>query len=734
MGNMNKYRIFGLLLLVGCIGNTPTAWTQTSDSAAETATRAVQGVDAGTPEVGKTVSKSTLVTRIDMQLGENIIHSNVLDYKQPPDLAAIGEKCRTDGPESCFVLYKAYENAAQAPVAAQANVELSVLSLQRGQVKQALQYIDRAAQLSPEDPFIELTRGWTLFAAGKYKKARQSFANMLYLTADFEYASSAKLGTALSYYFEGNHKAAAKDFQYIYTSNPYLISFAAYMMGQIAARDSQSQKLAPVFLEQSLSHDTRQYPALELLAALSEKNKAKPLASFQYYSTLYSLDPDDKTARQKLTQYAEKLNKKPEDYLFYVRLDKPIVQELTVPPSTPVRMALYADRWQTPTALQSIAVMPSGVMTVTDEKLGQVLKSPSFVTRVLDFNADTKSVDVKDGRGHVEFSARRPFVLRTDKPGKTILVKNARAEDVFVTDFSDKEIAGSLRVIPTEKGMLLVNETETEQLIPALLALQARHVKEPAALRALAVVFRAALQEAASQRTDAPYQITDNDVYFKFKGINLTVQAQIDAAKESRGLELSGTDLGYYSACGTVSYDQTANTAHRPDYQYSPSNLSKYMLSNPPADLYAAPDDPTQWSAIKWVYLYDGKEIAQRLNARSKFGQLRAMIPLTLSPNGRVLSMRFEGSQGDYVTDNEQETLYILGAGTLRSGFFDFVPMYQGKNITRVLVRGYDTGTGVGLCVAGAEGLARDGQDYQGIIKYYFPAARILDTRTGALH
>ena len=96
--------------------------------------------------------------------------------------------------------------------------------------------------------------------------------------------------------------------------------------------------------------------------------------------------------------------------------------------------------------------------------------------------------------------------------------------------------------------------------------------------------------------------------------------------------------------------------------------------------------------------------------------------------------MRFEGSKDTYITDNEQETLYILGAGTLRSGFFDFVPMYQGKNIARVLVRGYDTGTGVGLCVAGADGLARDGQDYQGIIKYYFPTARILDTRTGALH
>lgn len=689
--------------------------------------------NAGGPLSG-TVSKSALVTHVDLQLSERILHSTVMDYSQPAELAETAAKCLTVSPEECFFSYKAYENAADAAVAARANLELSVLSLQRGQVRQALAYIDRAAQLAADDPFVELTRGWTLFAAGKYKKARKSFADMLYLTADFEYASSAKLGTALAYYFEGNKRQAASDFQYIYTSNPYLISFSAYMMGQIAASRKDSRKLAPVFFQQALSHDGHNYPALRSLAALSEKDKTNPTASFQYYSTLFSLNPANEKAGKKLAKYAEKLKKDPADYLFYLRLDQPIVQDLPSTPSKMIKMALYADRWQNPVFLQKISVMPSGVMTVSDERLGEVLQSPSYVTRVLEFNAQTKSIDVKDARGHVEFSARRPFVLRTDKEEKTLLVKNASASDLFAADFSDKELKGALTVIPAEDGMMLVNETYLEDLIPALLATQARGVKDPAALRALAVVFRAALNEAADKPTEKPYHITDNDVYFKFKGVNLTVLAMLEAAKASRGLELSGADLGYYASCGTVTYDGTANTADRPQYVYSPANLSKYILSNPPADLYSAPQDPTQWSSVKWVYLYDGKDIAARLNARAKFGSLRAMTPLSFSPAGRVLTMRFEGSKGEYVSDNAQETEYILSAGTMRSGFFDFVPMYKGKNIKHVLVRGYDTGTGVGLCVAGAEGLARDGNDYQGIIKYYFPNARILNTQTGELH
>ena len=39
----------------------------------------------------------------------------------------------------------------------------------------------------------------------------------------------------------------------------------------------------------------------------------------------------------------------------------------------------------------------------------------------------------------------------------------------------------------------------------------------------------------------------------------------------------------------------------------------------------------------------------------------------------------------------------------------------------------------LGELLRAAEGLAKQGRDYQGIIKYYFPEARILDT-TGAIH
>ena len=75
---------------------------------------------------------------------------------------------------------------------------------------------------------------------------------------------------------------------------------------------------------------------------------------------------------------------------------------------------------------------------------------------------------------------------------------------------------------------------------------------------------------------------------------------------------------------------------------------------------------------MKWIYLYDGEEIAARVNERAEIGKLRALVPQKLSPQGRVLTMRFEGSKGSYTAATPQEVDYLLSAGMLRSTFFDF--------------------------------------------------------------
>ncbi len=686
------------------------------------------------PATGQTVTKSSLAaSRVDSKLNETVLHKSVLDYTLPADIAAITKKCAAGDADECYFSLKTFENAPDQATAAAANLELAVLSMQRGLVKQALQYIDRACTLNPDDPFMELTRGWMLLSAGKYKKSRQAFSELMYLTADFEYVSSAKLGTALAWYFGGNKEKSAAELQYLYTSNPYSISFVSYMLGRIASEMKASKKLAPVFLQQSLSHDEKNYAAAELYAQLSAKEKNN-LRAWQYYATLFSLDPSNKTLAKKLAKYSKDLGDKAIDYLFYLRLDQPIVHVMESTPSAEVKMALYANREHLPQPLVSASFVGSGTLKVTDSKLGEVLRVPSYVEKTVVFNPETGGVDLKNAKGHIEFSAKRPFTLATENTSRTLLVRNARAQNIFSADLSDKELKGSLTVIPGPDGFTLVNTVYAEDLIPALLATQAQDVKDPAALKALAVVFRSALLQAVEAHADTAYHITDNDDAFRFKGVNLIFKDLLDASKHSGEIRLTEAQAGFYASCGVVTADSLENTAVLPGYAYSPANVSKYILSNPPADLYSRPHDPTQWAAVKWMYLYDAKEIQNRLAYKQNIGKLRAIVPVRMTPQGRVLSMRFEGSKGSYETQSPQETAFVLSAGTMRSNLFDIVPLYKGKNIKSVLVRGYDTGLGYGLCLRGADGLAKEGADYMAIIKYYFPQARILNTTTGTVN
>lgn len=683
---------------------------------------------------GQTISKSALAAnRVDSKLNETVLHKSVLDYTLPEDIAAVARKCAAGKTDSCYFSFKTFENSPEVQTAAAANLELAVLSMQRGLVKQSLEYISRAVQLNPDDPFTKLTQGWLRLSAGKYKKARQSFSEMMYLTADFEYVSSAKLGTALAWYFGGDKEKAASELQYLYTSNPYSISFVSYMLGRIASEMKASKKLAPVFLQQALSHDEKNYAAAELYARLSEKEKNK-LRAWQYYATLYSLDPENKTLAKKLAKYSKSLGDKSIDYLFYLRLEQPIVHVMKSTPSPKVKMALYANREQIPQELTAVSVMGSGTVKITDEKLGEVLRAPSYVEKTVVFNPETGGVDLKDARGHVEFSAKRPFTLAPDASSRTLLVRNASAPNIFAADLSDKELKGTLTVIPSKNGFTLLNTVYSEDLIPALLATQAQDVKNTSALKALAVVFRSALLQALKTNADKPYHITDNDAAFKFKGVNLIFKDLLDASKRSGAIRLTEAQAGFYSGCGVVTADSLENTAVLPEYVYSPANVSKYLLSNPPADLYSRPHDPTQWAVVKWIYWFDAKDIQNRLAYKHNIGKLRAVVPVRVTPQGRVLSMRFEGSKGSYETQSPQETAFILSAGTMRSNLFDIVPLYKGKNIKSVLVRGYDTGLGEGLCLRGADGLAKEGADYMAIIKYYFPQARILNTNTGTVN
>jgi SpoIID/LytB domain protein len=145
------------------------------------------------------------------------------------------------------------------------------------------------------------------------------------------------------------------------------------------------------------------------------------------------------------------------------------------------------------------------------------------------------------------------------------------------------------------------------------------------------------------------------------------------------------------------------------------------MISNPPKDLISAPQDPTLWSSVKWIYSFPLKDIEARLAQNyAAIGALKSVEPVELSPSGRILAIRFNGKK-DSVALPFEEANFILAAGTLRSNFFYMLPFGRGAKPAEYLFVGTDTGLGEGLCSDGAAGMARAGKTAREILKHYYP-------------
>ena len=142
------------------------------------------------------------------------------------------------------------------------------------------------------------------------------------------------------------------------------------------------------------------------------------------------------------------------------------------------------------------------------------------------------------------------------------------------------------------------------------------------------------------------------------------------------------------------------------------------MIANPPKDLISAPQDPTQWAQVKWIYMIPAKEMQTRLNfAFNKF------LPTKMDTYGRIEEIAFKTSNKAQILPFK-EANQALSLGTLRSNFFFYIPVNKGQEY---LFLGTDTGLGQGLCVDGLKGLSNQGKTYLESLQYYYPNLEVSD-------
>lgn len=653
----------------------------------------------------------------DIKLNEDIVKKSVISYNNNPDLQEAFEAYTQGDIDKSLLLLEANSSP-------EANANSALIYLQMGDFKKSLNYINKAmaTEESQEEPIYQLIKIWIYAAQNNYTQTEKEYQKLLFLTADFEYIYNAKLALVTAAFFAKKYKQIAPLLENIYGSNPYAISHAAYLIGRVLFNE-KSYKSAQTLLSQALVHDNNNYPALIHYGLTQEKLK-EFIPAWQSFANILILDSNDKFALNKTKQLSKYLKNRPNAYLFYTKLDEIYTKEPSSSKSELVRVGLYSDKEGSLQSVKEFMFNAGQDFVIEDEKLGIVLSGQALSPKTIVFNPETNSIDINNKWGHKEFSTKRPFALKMQNNGSTFLVKDPITDNIFTANLSDKELKGVLLVIPENQGMKLINYTTLEDILPAILTQFSKGQKNPDTLQALAIVLRTQIANMLSQTTDALFDLPDNTKDFYYGGINMQSAGNIEAVKNTENQILTEQDSNtpalpkIYQSCSYLTTEGIKNTEQKVDYTFSPLNLFKYMISNPPKDLISAPQDPTQWANIKWIYMIPVKEMQSRINFAFK-----NILPAQTDIYGRIKEISFK-------TSNKAQTLpfkeanQVLALGTLRSDFFFYIPVNKGQEY---LFLGTDTGLGEGLCVDGLKGLTEQDKSYMEALKYYYPNLKVSD-------
>lgn len=653
----------------------------------------------------------------DIKLNEDILRKSVLSYESTPEL------------QEAFNLYKqGHTDEAlkflEENGSAEAMANMALIYLQKGDQQQALKYIDKAIEVNntEDDPIYQLIKIWIYAAQNNYLQTEKEYHKLLFLTADFEYIYSAKLALATVAFFTKKNKEIPPLLENIYSSNPYAISHAAYLIGRVLY-DKKNYKSAQTLLSQALVHDNNNYPALIYYGLTQEKLK-QFIPAWQSFANILILDSNDKFALDKTKKLSKYLKNRPSAYLFYTKLDEIYSKEPSTIESPIVRLGLFSNKEGNLENIKEFMFYAGQDFVVEDEKLGTILSGKALTPKTITFNKETTSVDISNKWGHKEFSAKRPFALKMQNNGATFLIKEPMSDNIFITDLSDKELKGTLLVIPNQNGMQLINYTTLEDILPGALTQLSRGQKNPEVLQALAIILRTQIVNSLAQSQNAIFDLADNTKEFHYGGINMQSSGNVEAVNQTKNQVLVNKETNttapaeIYQSCSYITANGVKNTEEKINYSFSPLNLFKYMISNPPKDLISAPQDPTQWARVKWIYMLPLKDMQTRLNFAFK-----EFLPSKMDNYGRTEEIIFKNAKKEINLPFDKAN-QILSLGTLRSDFFFYIPVNKGKDF---LFLGTDTGFGKGLCVEGLINMSKQGKNYIETLNYYYPDFEVSD-------
>ncbi len=337
---------------------------------------------------------------------------------------------------------------------------------------------------------------------------------------------------------------------------------------------------------------------------------------------------------------------------------------------------------------------------------------------------DTQSLNIKIKGFYELFDSSKGKILYRDKNLKSTVVAYkkgiiiggvyAQTKKVFIKPIdpesiiiNERKFRGNIELIKKNNHLLVVNYIDLEDYIKGILYHEASHYWPVEALKAQAIACRtyAVYQMGVSKNND--YDVT-NDIYSQVYGGKTSERYRTNKiVEETKGLILTynGKVLPAYYHATCAGHTEDASLLWDTDIPSLKGVACPFCKESP---------------HFNWHYDMPLKELEEKLNkAGHKISDIKGITIVGLNASGRITKLRIVSDKKE-ITIPAKDFRNIVGVNILRSTNFQ-----ASIADTDVVFEGIGWGHGAGLCQWGAYFMAKQGKNYQEILKYYYPGTDV---------
>ncbi|MEK7384459.1 MAG: SpoIID/LytB domain-containing protein [Elusimicrobiota bacterium] len=619
-----------------------------------------------------------------------------------------------------------------------------------GKYEAALPLWIKASILEGADGFIWNQRAWTALSLGRLSDARSGFEKALDRSASTATQAEAQLGMGLVALVDEKPRAALEPLRRAAIAGPYAIAAAAQLTAETALSVGDKQT-ALTYFRQALDVDALNLEALRGLMLLLDRI-GDNRAAWRAARRLLALDPADLDALKVLKHNQGFVIGDADAASGARRLSRPVLDGESTSPSLPIskrsiRVGLYGAPDGRPATMTRCYIIANAPFKVTSTAYGTLRDNGrAFDQWEVEFRPETGVVEVRDAARNILFVAKQPFTFVPDSPRGSVLIKSAKISEPLGVDVGDREERGDVSVIPNPWGFRLVQDVALELYLYGVVSMALPEGSPPEAYKAQAVASRTAATWSVGHRPNTleGFDVLDDTSLQRTIGLSGELRAAADGVDATASLVLAEDgqvarvaqheDSGGITENGRESGESgmerlvSASDSVKPFAGWgTPLDLERFAREAPAEGLFSEAAPTPSPASLRWVRVIAAQKLRERVSRRKDIGALRRVRVASRTSTGRVTALEIIGSRGSFLCTGREEIASVLSPGSLRSTLFVLQPLYDGKDLTRLLIWGAGTGAGLGMPRAGAVGQAALGRSWKEVLMTYFPRCAVRD-------